>query len=459
MSHPAMLHFDAGYESYLHDTPYSLHSDYEARFYVHPKVKRSFSFEELQSGSCFQSLDESDLQFYRVYGQPVLIPVADDSQDGFTLFDQPDAACSSLHYPYQQEQWSSAPSHRPPFVFKSYALAGSLGDSIAHTHPPTIHSQSSTSIPPYGHNTQQLGSQSSTYPSNFASDHLAGPTASAYEPLSIPSYTSNGVPYVNDSNTIPVPPTVNMHPLIDHHPFSSPAELLSPSVQCLSPTHDESGQSTPFGHTVSAPTSQPPPQPLGGTSSAAVSSGWMDTVPQSRMTVPSQAYPSDDSKTSTSYNQASKGDYVASAQAPRRRTRSPSPRQRARASLINQQQHHGKGRSLDKKPALACLFCRGRKIACGPPLPGNKDKTCHQCARRHLKCEYPLESRRGMRKRRSLVPHTGSATPGLPESSPSVSATNLTSGADETKGEKGPDASAPAKTLFKGRKRSLEKRA
>ncbi|KAF4584804.1 hypothetical protein EYR38_002035 [Pleurotus pulmonarius] len=36
----------------------------------------------------------------------------------------------------------------------------------------------------------------------------------------------------------------------------------------------------------------------------------------------------------------------------------------------------------DKKPpestALACLFCRGRKIACGPPpLPGSKGRTCN----------------------------------------------------------------------------------
>jgi hypothetical protein len=29
-----------------------------------------------------------------------------------------------------------------------------------------------------------------------------------------------------------------------------------------------------------------------------------------------------------------------------------------------------------KKPPLACLFCRGRKIACGPPPPGSTDKTC-----------------------------------------------------------------------------------
>lgn len=30
----------------------------------------------------------------------------------------------------------------------------------------------------------------------------------------------------------------------------------------------------------------------------------------------------------------------------------------------------------EKKPPLACLFCRGRKIACGPPLPGSAKKTC-----------------------------------------------------------------------------------
>jgi len=33
-------------------------------------------------------------------------------------------------------------------------------------------------------------------------------------------------------------------------------------------------------------------------------------------------------------------------------------------------------RPAEKKPPLACLFCRGRKIACGPPIPGSKDKTC-----------------------------------------------------------------------------------
>ncbi|TFK62881.1 hypothetical protein BDN72DRAFT_741033, partial [Pluteus cervinus] len=53
----------------------------------------------------------------------------------------------------------------------------------------------------------------------------------------------------------------------------------------------------------------------------------------------------------------------------------------------------------DKKPLLACLFCRGRKIACGPPMLGSKDKTCNQCERRSLTCQHPPESRRGKRKK------------------------------------------------------------
>ncbi|KAH0836573.1 hypothetical protein J3R83DRAFT_8273 [Lanmaoa asiatica] len=53
-----------------------------------------------------------------------------------------------------------------------------------------------------------------------------------------------------------------------------------------------------------------------------------------------------------------------------------------------------------KKQALACLFCRERKIACGRPPAHNPDQTCNQCARRRIKCEYPTESRRGQHKRR-----------------------------------------------------------
>ncbi|KAJ7260568.1 hypothetical protein C8J57DRAFT_1337557 [Mycena rebaudengoi] len=55
------------------------------------------------------------------------------------------------------------------------------------------------------------------------------------------------------------------------------------------------------------------------------------------------------------------------------------------------------GRS--KRQALACLFCRARKISCGRPPDGSDDQTCNQCARRRIECVYPTESRRGQHSR------------------------------------------------------------
>ncbi|KAJ7658286.1 hypothetical protein DFH06DRAFT_448604 [Mycena polygramma] len=55
------------------------------------------------------------------------------------------------------------------------------------------------------------------------------------------------------------------------------------------------------------------------------------------------------------------------------------------------------GRS--KRQALACLFCRERKIACGRPADGSPTKTCNQCVRRGRECVYPTESRRGQHSR------------------------------------------------------------
>ncbi|EIW51386.1 uncharacterized protein TRAVEDRAFT_61644 [Trametes versicolor FP-101664 SS1] len=58
-----------------------------------------------------------------------------------------------------------------------------------------------------------------------------------------------------------------------------------------------------------------------------------------------------------------------------------------------------KRRSPEKKESImACLFCRDRKIACGPPPPGGP-RRCNQCTRRERVCEYPKESRRGLHKR------------------------------------------------------------
>ncbi|KJA19953.1 hypothetical protein HYPSUDRAFT_204200 [Hypholoma sublateritium FD-334 SS-4] len=82
-----------------------------------------------------------------------------------------------------------------------------------------------------------------------------------------------------------------------------------------------------------------------------------------------------------------------------------------------------KHQPLEKKPPLACLFCRGRKIACGSPLPGSPDKTCNQCQRRSLQCEYPSESRRGMRKKKSVdVPDTDTPPKEAPATDPAPSA-------------------------------------
>lgn len=76
-------------------------------------------------------------------------------------------------------------------------------------------------------------------------------------------------------------------------------------------------------------------------------------------------------------------------------------------------------REPKKKPLMACLFCRERKIACGHPSPDDKDRRCKyvtltpklyhdalilcfghsQCRRRDLICEFPKECRRGQHKR------------------------------------------------------------
>ncbi|KAF7376635.1 hypothetical protein MSAN_00080300 [Mycena sanguinolenta] len=108
-----------------------------------------------------------------------------------------------------------------------------------------------------------------------------------------------------------------------------------------------------------------------------------------------------------------------------------------------------------KKPPLACLFCRGRKIACGPPSAkeGGKEGGPFQCQRRAIKCEYPTESRRGMRKKK-VVPAEGAegvqdgsanaaaSTSGPSSSTASISSATLSSGSASASlsGAGGPDA-------------------
>ncbi|ETW82497.1 hypothetical protein HETIRDRAFT_165304 [Heterobasidion irregulare TC 32-1] len=61
-------------------------------------------------------------------------------------------------------------------------------------------------------------------------------------------------------------------------------------------------------------------------------------------------------------------------------------------------QRRGRTRVVRNVQPIACFFCRGRKIACGPADPNSSDKTCMQCLKRHRKCVYPPESRRGRRQ-------------------------------------------------------------
>lgn len=57
--------------------------------------------------------------------------------------------------------------------------------------------------------------------------------------------------------------------------------------------------------------------------------------------------------------------------------RSPMPRASSQGMRLTPPPQNKKSSTdADKKPVLACLFCRGRKIACGPPLPGSIDKSC-----------------------------------------------------------------------------------
>ncbi|KAJ7678673.1 hypothetical protein B0H17DRAFT_1078023 [Mycena rosella] len=94
---------------------------------------------------------------------------------------------------------------------------------------------------------------------------------------------------------------------------------------------------------------------------------------------------------------------------PRKRDReNGSGDERASEGRDSRERERERDRDRDKKPPLACLFCRGRKIACGPPQPGAGG--CNQCQRRSLKCEYPAESRRGMRKKKA-PPASPSAEP------------------------------------------------
>ncbi|KAG2341088.1 hypothetical protein BDR05DRAFT_965973 [Suillus weaverae] len=307
-------------------------------------------------------------------------------------------------------------------ISKSYTLVDSLGQLSASTSAQAPSGTRVSAIAPAaGHSSVNSMKHDSSliqqafgdlaYPSDLPSSspvpcHSRQPLC-VYE-RAIPGALS---PMVHESEDIkPNLATLNEEPPMDHLPYPPPVHSVSPH------------QFQPYSPQDTTSHSPPPCSPHSATFLA---TSHRDAS-EAPMTVPSQSYMFVEVESSTpAFIHTNQQHYHSPNETPAHphggRTgtpyqRSPSPRGALRISPPP----HPK-RSMDKKPALACLFCRGRKIACGPPVPGSKDRTCNQCARRHLKCEYPLESRRGMRKRRSLIPRgSGSPPPEINTGSPKV---------------------------------------
>ncbi|KAG1751289.1 uncharacterized protein EDB91DRAFT_598591 [Suillus paluster] len=402
---------------------------YTEGFDVSVNVKRAFTFEELQSGAYFNSLDESDLQFFGMYGQPVLIPCPEDSdQGGWSLQGQthihPAGDSSSCTTTTQYAPHSNLSTFQ---ISKSYTLVDSLGQLSTSTSAkaPSSSAQGtrvSATAPAAGHSgairvKHEPGLiQQSLYPSDF-------PSSRPVLHHSRQPYVYEGSRLTHDSEDIkPNRSILDEEPPMDHLPYPPPVHSVS--------TH----QFQPYSPPQEAMTHSPSPCSPHSTAFLGTSHHDASEVP---VTVPSQSYMFVEDSSTPAFIHTSQQHYhspnESSSHTHDRRTRSPYQRSPSpRGALRITPPPHPK-RSMDKKPALACLFCRGRKIACGPPVPGSKDRTCNQCARRHLKCEYPLESRRGMRKRRSLIPR-GSGSP-VPETN-----------------------SGGPKVIRPGRKRSIDKR-
>ena len=180
---------------------------------------------------------------------------------------------------------------------------------------------------------------------------------------SIMSPSETSMQYVDDQK-----PMISRYdePPMDSLPYPPPADSASPPYFQPPPPHG-----TQDGVIIGSPS-------FIHDASFQMNTGgdhWEDTPARApRLTVPSQSYMLSElpSPVSTAFSQSFSQQCTSSAtRSHRRQSRSPSPRSSLRLSPVP----HTK-RTLDKKPALACLFCRGRKIACGPPQPGSKDKTC-----------------------------------------------------------------------------------
>jgi hypothetical protein len=360
------------------ESPPSHYSGNEAKFDVQVRVQHSFSFEELQSGSHFGFLDESDPQFYQVDGQLVLIP--DEADDSFLVHGTYPTADlvhkSGLHLEY--------------LTMESYALQNPLGNN-------PIPSQSICSTPQLttpSHDWQFVKQEPVEGVTTYANPALPAIARHLYtlpdhDDDSLASPSKMLMQYVDNWKSLI---SISMYDEPPMDSFSPPANSGSlPCFQILPPpqvtqddvvlgsllfTHEASFQMN-FGQDE-----------------------WEDNMLTGapRLTVPSQSYMFSEFPLPASFSQSLPQQYPLLSDTRSHRCHSPSPRSPLRLSPVL----HTK-QSLGKKSDVACLFCRRRKIACCLSQPGSKGKTCNQCAQRQLKCEYPLECRRGMRKRRSAT--------------------------------------------------------
>ncbi|KAG8214138.1 hypothetical protein J3R82DRAFT_10904 [Butyriboletus roseoflavus] len=340
----------------LFATHRSHYPEHEAKFDVQVRVQRSFSFEELQSGSYFSSLDESDLQFYRVYGQPVFIPPPDHVDGNFIVhgtYPTSEPSCDSL----QNNRLHLDP---PVLTSKSYTLQNPLGEGSARSHSTYREPQ----LPPPCHDWQLIKQEPSegvtTYYNPALSCHLYTlPDQDDADLTIVTSPSDTSMQHVDDQK--PLIPIYDEPPM-DSLPYPPPANSASPpyfSVPPPSQAMQDLG-SPPFIHDASFQMNT-------------ARDHWEDSPARApRLTIPTHSYMLSELP-SPAFSQSLPQQYPSSSvtRSHRRHSRSPSPRSPLRMSPAP----HTK-RSLDKKPALACLFCRGRKIACGPPQPGSKDKTC-----------------------------------------------------------------------------------
>ena len=154
-------------------------------------------------------------------------------------------------------------------------------------------------------------------------------------------------------------------PLMNHSPFQGPLSSSSATASPTTPIPELQRHEQPWDTQMNGQVSGYPAHDL--------------HVIASEITSLSVSSPESDDSRSPSHSHVhspkAKHRAVSRGWSPHRR--SPTPRASSQGMRLSPLPHNRKvAVDADKKPALACLFCRGRKIACGPPLPGSTDKSC-----------------------------------------------------------------------------------